>query len=343
MVGLLLRIVVNAVALGIAAALINGITVGGASDEDRAVTLLLVAVIFGLVNAVIRPVVRLIALPLYVLTLGLITFVINALMLMLTSWLSRQGTLEFGVESFGAALLGALVVTVASWVAQPGRPGAPVSLTRFTSGRLAAMVDGRDVIASLIERPERAGLVMDFDGVLSPIVSDPGQSRLPAGTAELLADLAGALALVALVSGRPVAFLAERATVPGVALLGAYGVETQRDGRRHVLPEVERFRDTVAQASAELHRRFDGSPGTEGIRVEDKGLAVAVHWRQAADEPAARRLVRTGRRGADRQHRVAPRARQARGGAASPRPRGQGHGRTSADRGCQARADRVRR
>ena len=61
MAGLLLRVAVNVVALGIAASLINGITVGGATDQDRAVTLLLVAMIFGLVNAVIRPVVRLLA------------------------------------------------------------------------------------------------------------------------------------------------------------------------------------------------------------------------------------------------------------------------------------------
>jgi len=149
-------------------------------------------------------------------------------------------------------------------------------------------VDGQALIASLAQRPERAGLIMDFDGVLAPIVDDPGDSRLLPGTAELIADLAGAFALVALVSGRPVAFLAERAPLPGVALLGAYGVETQRDGQRLVLPEVERFRGTVAQATAELHRRFDA---VQGIRVEDKGLAVAVHWRQADDEPAARHLV----------------------------------------------------
>ena len=55
-----------------------------------------------------------------------------------------------------------------------------------------------------------------------------------------------------------------------------------------MLAEVERFRDTVARATAELHHRFDDA---DGIRVEDKGLAVAVHWRQATDEPAARRLV----------------------------------------------------
>lgn len=123
MVSLLVRVVVSAVALWVASELVTGVTVGGATGQDRAVTLLLVAMIFGLVNAVIRPVVRLLALPLYVLTLGLITFVINALMLLLTAWLSRQTTLEFAVDGFGTALLAALVVTVVSWALNLVLPG----------------------------------------------------------------------------------------------------------------------------------------------------------------------------------------------------------------------------
>ena len=114
---------VSAVALWVASELVTGVTVGGATGQDRAVTLLLVAMIFGFVNAVIRPVVRLLALPLYVLTLGLITFVINALMLLLTAWLSRQTTLEFDVDDFGTALLAALVVTVVSWALNLVLPG----------------------------------------------------------------------------------------------------------------------------------------------------------------------------------------------------------------------------
>ena len=123
MVSLLVRVVVTAVALWVASEVVTGITVGGASTRDRAVTLLLVAVIFGLVNAVIRPVVRLLALPLYLLTLGLITFVINALMLLLTSWLSRQTAWVFDVDGFGTALLASLVVTVVSWVLSLVLPG----------------------------------------------------------------------------------------------------------------------------------------------------------------------------------------------------------------------------
>ena len=67
-----------------------GIEITGASTPDRALTLLLVAVLFGVVNTFIRPVVALLALPLYLLTLGLMFFVVNALMLILTSWLAGK-------------------------------------------------------------------------------------------------------------------------------------------------------------------------------------------------------------------------------------------------------------
>lgn len=114
MLSLVLRLVVNAVGLWLASALVDGIELTGTSTGAQVGTLAAVALIFGLVNALIRPVVRLVALPLYVLTLGLITFVINALMLMLTGWIAQAADLAFTVEGFGAALLGALVVSAVS-------------------------------------------------------------------------------------------------------------------------------------------------------------------------------------------------------------------------------------
>ena len=66
-------------------------------------------------NAFIRPVVKLLALPLIILTLGLITFVINALMLLLTSWITENLDVEFHVEGFWPALIGALVITIVGW------------------------------------------------------------------------------------------------------------------------------------------------------------------------------------------------------------------------------------
>jgi putative membrane protein len=113
---LLMRLVVNAIALAVAAWLLADITVSGTSTTRRVVTLVVVAAIFGLVNAVVKPLATILSLPFIVLTLGLLIFVINALMLLLTSWISDGLNLPFEVEGFGTALLGALIITVVSWL-----------------------------------------------------------------------------------------------------------------------------------------------------------------------------------------------------------------------------------
>jgi len=114
-VRLIVRLLAGAVALAAAAGLIGGISVGPGTSE-KALTLLAVAVIFGLVNAIVRPIVRLFTLPLFVITLGLFTFVVNALMLLLTAWIGDQFDLAFEVDGFVAALLGALVISVVSFL-----------------------------------------------------------------------------------------------------------------------------------------------------------------------------------------------------------------------------------
>ncbi len=111
----LVRVVVNAVAVGVACWLLADISLDGGSDTERLLRLLLVGVVFGLVNAVVRPVVKFLSFPFILLTLGLLIFVINALMLMLTSWLSGQLGLGFHVDGFGTALVGALVITLVTW------------------------------------------------------------------------------------------------------------------------------------------------------------------------------------------------------------------------------------
>jgi putative membrane protein len=116
---ILLRLLVNAMALLVAAWLLPGVRLGAAGSQPTTndwLTLLVVALIFGLVNAVIRPVVILLSLPLEILTLGLFTFVVNALMLLLTSWIAQGMGLGFRVDGFLTALLGALVVSVVSFV-----------------------------------------------------------------------------------------------------------------------------------------------------------------------------------------------------------------------------------
>lgn len=106
---LLVRLIVNAVALWVAVEIVPGL----GYDGDL-VTLLLVALIFGLVNALVRPLLAVLSCPLIILTLGLFVLVINGLMLLLTGWLSRQFGLGFTIESFWAALLGALVISIVS-------------------------------------------------------------------------------------------------------------------------------------------------------------------------------------------------------------------------------------
>ena len=113
---LIVRLLAGAVALAVAAALIDGISVGPGTTTERVITLLLVAVIFGLVNAIVRPIVRLISLPLFIITLGLFTFVVNALMLLLTAWIGDQFDLAFEVDGFWSALLAALVISVVTFV-----------------------------------------------------------------------------------------------------------------------------------------------------------------------------------------------------------------------------------
>jgi putative membrane protein len=108
----LLRTAFTGVAIWIAALLVPGVELADAGLSDQVVTVLLVALIFGVVNALLGPVVKLLAIPLVLLTLGLFSLVINALLLWFTSWLAEQLGLAFSVEGFWAALLGALVVSL---------------------------------------------------------------------------------------------------------------------------------------------------------------------------------------------------------------------------------------
>ena len=80
------------------------------------ITLVLVALIFGVLNAVVAPIIKLLSLPFIILTLGLFLLVINAGMLMFTSWLSLQLGLGFHVDGFWTAVGGAIIVTLSTWL-----------------------------------------------------------------------------------------------------------------------------------------------------------------------------------------------------------------------------------
>jgi putative membrane protein len=113
---LLLRVAVNGVALWVAALIVPGISFGAQSSlTSEIISIAAVGLIFGLLNAVVRPILFLLSLPLLILTLGLFTFVLNAIMLSLTSWVAETVGLSFTVEHFfWDAVLGALVISIVS-------------------------------------------------------------------------------------------------------------------------------------------------------------------------------------------------------------------------------------
>jgi putative membrane protein len=112
----LLRVLVNAAALGVATWLLSGITLSGSSDTQKIVTVLLVALIFGVINAIVKPLFRIVTIPIILLTLGIFLLVINALLLMLTSWLSGVFGLGWHVDGFWTALWGSIIISIVSFI-----------------------------------------------------------------------------------------------------------------------------------------------------------------------------------------------------------------------------------
>jgi putative membrane protein len=114
--GILIRLAVSAFTLWLATLVIPGITVEGTVGR-QVLTLVVVAAIFGIVNAILRPIIKTVGCWAYVLTLGLISLVVNGLLLMLTSYIAEQADLAFHVDKFWpTAVLGALFIGVVSWV-----------------------------------------------------------------------------------------------------------------------------------------------------------------------------------------------------------------------------------
>lgn len=117
----LLKVVINAVAIWLATLVLGGLeVVGGDSTGQTVLVFLVVALVFGIVNAVVKPIVKLLSLPLYILTLGLFTLVVNAAMLWLTGWLSEQTDYGLRIDNFWTALVGALIISVVSFVLSLG-------------------------------------------------------------------------------------------------------------------------------------------------------------------------------------------------------------------------------
>ncbi|MEU4565976.1 phage holin family protein [Micromonospora sp. NPDC023956] len=114
--GFLIRLVISAVALWVTTLVVPGVEVNGRSGPHTALTLLVVALIFGLVNAVLKPVIQVVGCVFYLLTLGLFALVVNGLLFLLTDWIASKLDLPFQVDGFWPAFWGAIVVAVVSWL-----------------------------------------------------------------------------------------------------------------------------------------------------------------------------------------------------------------------------------
>jgi trehalose 6-phosphate phosphatase len=153
-----------------------------------------------------------------------------------------------------------------------------------------------EALRPLATRAATGAVLTDFDGTVAAIVPDPATAVPLPGAVEVLARVADRYACVAVVSGRPVAFLRERIPVPGVRLVGLYGLEwAQGSGPVHEAEGAATWRPVVAAAAARL-----AAAVPDGAVVEPKDLALAVHWRRVpaagagAEDAARREAARSG-------------------------------------------------
>lgn len=112
----MIRVVITAVSLWVAAVLVPGIALHTDNTSKKVLTLLGVAVLFGLINAFLKPIIKTFGCVFYVLTLGLFALVVNALLFELTSWAAGRLNMPFHVDGFKAAFFGAIIVGVVSWL-----------------------------------------------------------------------------------------------------------------------------------------------------------------------------------------------------------------------------------
>ncbi|GAB1328990.1 trehalose-phosphatase [Streptomyces sp. NPDC093260] len=155
---------------------------------------------------------------------------------------------------------------------------------------------GRDGLAAVLARPDRAVIALDFDGTLAPIVPDPDQARAHPEAVPVLAALAPKVAAVAVVTGRPAGVAVRNggfAGVPGLehlVVLGHYGAERWDAATGTVTAPAPH--PGVAAVRAELPGFLDRIGAWQGTWTEEKGRSLAVHTRRAEDPQAAYDLLR---------------------------------------------------
>ncbi|MGZ6995228.1 MAG: trehalose-phosphatase [Acidimicrobiia bacterium] len=132
-----------------------------------------------------------------------------------------------------------------------------------------------DALGPFVEHAARGAVLVDFDGSLAPIVDDPGDAVALPAARDALAALVGRVGLVAVVSGRPVAFLRDALGIDSLTYVGQYGLERWIDGQVVVDPRVERHLRAIDAVATEAEGDLPG------VFVERKGsVAVALHWRR---------------------------------------------------------------
>jgi putative membrane protein len=112
------RLLINAVALWLTTLLVSGVTVtpyGAGGTPETIVTFLLLALVFGIVNGVVGAAIRVVAFPLYVLTLGLIALIVNGLLLLIVAWISDLFGFGLTIDGFWWGVIGAVVLAVFAW------------------------------------------------------------------------------------------------------------------------------------------------------------------------------------------------------------------------------------
>ncbi|HTV11870.1 MAG TPA: trehalose-phosphatase [Acidimicrobiales bacterium] len=128
-----------------------------------------------------------------------------------------------------------------------------------------------------VDAPSRSGVITDFDGTLAPIVDDPAAARPLRGAVGALSAVAKKLAVVAVVSGRPVDYLVQHfGEAPGLVLVGMHGLERQQNGERGVSGPALEWRPVVSRV-ADLAE----TEAPDGVEVERKGLSLTLHARGA--------------------------------------------------------------
>jgi trehalose 6-phosphate phosphatase len=154
-----------------------------------------------------------------------------------------------------------------------------------------ATAEGQAGLAALLDEPRHALVAVDFDGTLAPIVADPAEARALPAAITALRELAPLVGTLAVLTGRQAATAVEYGSldqIPGIVVLGAYGRQRWHDGRLEAPPAPE----GLAVARQRLPGLLADAAAPDGTRIEDKGDALAVHTRRAADPAKALEQVR---------------------------------------------------